>query len=145
MNVLRDLFGPGTWGTGGNLVAWVLCGAVAAVGTYLLRNRIGPALSRFWKKHHGEPATAAHVQAAVADAVARMQKQTTESHAALLRSLDRRNQEVLDRVDTQAEATKAHVAAVVAAIPVPPAPAAPVPSVPPPPSRSKRTAGASPG
>lgn len=29
--MIRDLFGPGTWGTGGNLVAWVLCGTVAAV------------------------------------------------------------------------------------------------------------------
>jgi len=24
-----DLFGPGTWGTGGNLVAWVICGTLA--------------------------------------------------------------------------------------------------------------------
>lgn len=31
MSILRDLFGPGTWGTGGNLVAWVLCGAVAGL------------------------------------------------------------------------------------------------------------------
>lgn len=31
MGIVRDLFGPGTWGTGGNLVAWVICGAVAAV------------------------------------------------------------------------------------------------------------------
>lgn len=30
MGIMRDLFGPGTWGTGGNLVAWVLCGALAA-------------------------------------------------------------------------------------------------------------------
>ena len=29
MGVVRDLFGPGTWGAGGNLVAWVLCGAMA--------------------------------------------------------------------------------------------------------------------
>lgn len=28
--IWTDLFGwPGTWGTGGNLVAWVLCGAIA--------------------------------------------------------------------------------------------------------------------
>lgn len=25
----RDLFGPGTWGTGGNMVAWVICGVLA--------------------------------------------------------------------------------------------------------------------
>jgi hypothetical protein len=28
MHILNDLFGPGTWGTGGNLVAWVICGAI---------------------------------------------------------------------------------------------------------------------
>ncbi len=28
--VFVDLFGwPGTWGTGGNMVAWVICGAIA--------------------------------------------------------------------------------------------------------------------
>ena len=26
--ILRDLFGPGTWGTGGNMVAWVICGFI---------------------------------------------------------------------------------------------------------------------
>lgn len=29
--VLRDLFGPGTWGTGGNLVAWIICGILAGL------------------------------------------------------------------------------------------------------------------
>lgn len=28
MNILTDLFGPGTWGTGGNMVAWVICGCI---------------------------------------------------------------------------------------------------------------------
>jgi len=28
MTILRDLFGPGTWGTGGNMVAWVICGVI---------------------------------------------------------------------------------------------------------------------
>jgi len=28
---LKDLFGPGTWGTGGNLVAWILCGLLAGL------------------------------------------------------------------------------------------------------------------
>ena len=28
MSIVRDLFGPGTWGTGGNMVAWVICGAI---------------------------------------------------------------------------------------------------------------------
>jgi hypothetical protein len=25
----EDLFGPGTWGSGGNMVAWVICGAIS--------------------------------------------------------------------------------------------------------------------
>ena len=28
MSVLRALFGSGTWGAGGNMVAWVLCGGL---------------------------------------------------------------------------------------------------------------------
>ena len=28
MHWLADLFGPGTWGTGGNMVAWVICGTL---------------------------------------------------------------------------------------------------------------------
>ena len=28
MSILRDLFGAGTWGTGGNMVAWVICGTL---------------------------------------------------------------------------------------------------------------------
>jgi hypothetical protein len=31
ITILRDLFGPGTWGTGGNMVAWVICGAIGGV------------------------------------------------------------------------------------------------------------------
>ena len=57
--ILRDLFGPGTWGTGGNLVAWALCGAVAAIGAYLLRDVIGRRLAAWFHRHyaghlHGE-------------------------------------------------------------------------------------------
>jgi hypothetical protein len=29
MSIVRVLFGAGTWGAGGNLVAWVLCGGLA--------------------------------------------------------------------------------------------------------------------
>jgi hypothetical protein len=28
VSILKDLFGPGTWGTGGNMVAWVICGCI---------------------------------------------------------------------------------------------------------------------
>ena len=51
--LVRDLFGPGTWGAGGNLVAWVLCGALSLAFAYLFRNRAGPALARWWHRHHG--------------------------------------------------------------------------------------------
>lgn len=54
ITLLRDLFGPGTWGAGGNLIAWVLCGAIGAGGAYLLRDRLGPRLARWFHRHHGE-------------------------------------------------------------------------------------------
>jgi len=28
VSILRTLFGAGTWGAGGNLVAWVICGTL---------------------------------------------------------------------------------------------------------------------
>ena len=28
LRILDDLFGPGTWGTGGNMVAWIICGCI---------------------------------------------------------------------------------------------------------------------
>lgn len=61
--ILRDLFGPGTWGTGGNLVAWALCGVVAAAAGYLLRHVIGRNVAEWWNKHSFEHRVAAHVEA----------------------------------------------------------------------------------
>lgn len=61
--ILLDLFGPGTWGTGGNLVAWVICGVIGAVTTYLLRHVIGKRLAAWWAKHHGPHAIAQHREA----------------------------------------------------------------------------------
>ena len=37
-HVLDLLFGPGTWGAGGNLVAWVICG-VPSTGFWLWHHR----------------------------------------------------------------------------------------------------------
>jgi Na+/melibiose symporter-like transporter len=34
----KTLFGPGTWGSGGNLVAWVICGGLAFGWTWLLQH-----------------------------------------------------------------------------------------------------------
>lgn len=65
-----DLFGPGTWGTGGNMVAWVICGTLTVTTTYLFRDRIGPACARWWRRHHGD-AHAIACQAAKDAAAAR--------------------------------------------------------------------------
>lgn len=61
--ILLDLFGAGTWGAGGNMVAWVLCGVLTAVGTYLLRHQIGRRVAAFWAVHHGPHAIEQHKQA----------------------------------------------------------------------------------
>jgi hypothetical protein len=52
VKVLDDLFGPGTWGTGGNLVAWVICGALGVGGAWLFRDKIGRNFARWFHKHH---------------------------------------------------------------------------------------------
>lgn len=82
MWLLRDLFGPGTWGTGGNLVAWVLCGAATAAGAYIFRDWLGPRLARWLHRHHGE-----HLRAELEQVESRLAK----------------------RLDQHAEALKAHV------------------------------------
>lgn len=63
MDVLRDLFGPGTWGTGGNLIAWVICGAIGAGAAYTLRHKIGKRLAAWWDFHHGPKAEKRHLNA----------------------------------------------------------------------------------
>lgn len=63
MTILNDLFGPGTWGTGGNMVAWVICGLMGGLATYLLRHEIGKHLAAWWAKHHGPHAIAQHREA----------------------------------------------------------------------------------
>jgi hypothetical protein len=62
-HVLWILFGPGTWGAGGNLAAWVMCGGLGFLGAYLLRERIGPPLAAWWARHHGPHAIAQHREA----------------------------------------------------------------------------------
>jgi hypothetical protein len=54
MGILTDLFGPGTWGAGGNLVAWVICGALGVTAAWLFRDRLGPVLAAWWHRHQGE-------------------------------------------------------------------------------------------
>ena len=61
--ILLTLFGPGTWGAGGNIVAWVICGALTAAGTWLARDRIGRRAAAWWDKHHGPHAVRRQRQA----------------------------------------------------------------------------------
>jgi hypothetical protein len=63
VGILRDLFGPGTWGTGGNVIAAVLLGALGALSAWLGRNKIGRALAAWWAVHHGPHAIAQHREA----------------------------------------------------------------------------------
>ena len=66
MSILAALFGAGTWGTGGNIVAAALLAAAA----WLLRDRIGRRLAAWWHTHRGEhlrAELAEHVRAAVAE------------------------------------------------------------------------------
>ena len=46
----NDLFGAGTWGTGGNMVAWVICGGIAFANVRA-RDKAAVLLA---KKHHAE-------------------------------------------------------------------------------------------
>jgi len=53
------LFGPGAWGTGGNLVAWVLCGVLA--GLWLRgKLRAQTALARLHHQQRTDQAQAHH-------------------------------------------------------------------------------------
>jgi hypothetical protein len=63
VSILRDLFGPGTWGTGGNLVAWILCGAVAA-GWLRAKLKAHEALARLHHQQAMDKADAARKIAA---------------------------------------------------------------------------------
>lgn len=64
MSIWNALFGwPGTWGAGGNLVAWVICGGLAAAW---LRAKL-KAHQALAKRHHDQvmaTADAAHKIAA---------------------------------------------------------------------------------
>jgi hypothetical protein len=96
--VLRDLFGPGTWGTGGNLVAWILCGVLAGLW---LRARM--------KAHH---------LAQLALAARHHRDKTTQAqshHEQLLGQAAEYQQQLLDQAHSHHQALKAHVAAVAGA------------------------------
>jgi hypothetical protein len=58
-----DLFGPGTWGAGGNLAAAPILAAVSLLAAYLGRHKIGRTLAAWWALHHGPHAIAQHREA----------------------------------------------------------------------------------
>ncbi len=61
--LLVTLFGPGTWGAGGNIAAAPILAACAGLAAYLGRHRIGKGLAAWWDKHHGPKAVERHKQA----------------------------------------------------------------------------------
>jgi hypothetical protein len=63
VTILRDLFGPGTWGVAGNIVAAVICGAIGAVAAWFGRHKITGRLAGLWDHHHGPRAVERHKQA----------------------------------------------------------------------------------
>lgn len=66
MSILSALFGPGAWGTGGNIIA----AALLTLAGWLLRDRLGRRLAAWWHAHRGEHLSAElaeHVRTAVAE------------------------------------------------------------------------------
>lgn len=90
MTILRDLFGPGTWGTGGNLVAAVLLGGLGVAFGYLFRDRIGPKLAAWWTRHasDGFGDELAALRRHVTDELAEHRKDLARAHDAIHRRLD---------------------------------------------------------
>jgi hypothetical protein len=63
MSILVDLFGPGTWGAGGNVVVDVGGMLIGGLVSYLARDHIGRKLAAWWAKHHGPHAVEQQKQA----------------------------------------------------------------------------------
>lgn len=84
MNILRDLFGPGTWGTGGNMVAWVICGAIGFGWLHAKEKARHLAKMAQAERHHTEQLA-----------------QATEQHNALRRLAEAHHQELKDHITAQ--------------------------------------------
>lgn len=74
--ILLALFGPGTWGTAGNLVAAVICAAFAAAWGWLFRHRI----RSWWARIHPHSEDLAEIRR-LAEAAHRIAADTYERHA----------------------------------------------------------------
>lgn len=77
--LLLTLFGPGTWGAGGNIAAAPILAACAALAAYLGRHRIGRVMSAWWGKHHPHRDELAEIRR-TAEAARRIAADTYEHH-----------------------------------------------------------------
>jgi hypothetical protein len=71
------LFGPGTWGTGGNMVAWVICGIISFTWLYS-KERAHHALKMAQSRAHHEESQA-RAQERHEEAMARAAEQHAEA------------------------------------------------------------------
>jgi hypothetical protein len=87
------LFGwPGTWGAGGNMVAWVICGVIS----------FGWLRAKMRAHHVAQLAQAARHQKELRD-------QAEAHHLELRRLAEKHHLQALDRLEAHHEALKAHV------------------------------------
>lgn len=54
LHLLRVLFGPGTWGAGGNMVAWVICGGLGFAWMHLKAEARHAEALALAARHHAE-------------------------------------------------------------------------------------------
>lgn len=100
LHLLWIAFGPATWGAGGNMLAWALCGGLAFAWLHAKEKARHLALKAQAERHHQELLAAA------------------QAHHNALRHLAVKHQaELLDRADAHHEALKAHVTAASKAAP----------------------------
>jgi hypothetical protein len=112
-----DLFGPGTWGTGGNMVAWILCGVSGGAWLWSkekARHLVSLAEAR---QHHAEA-----------------MQQSLMHHDEVMALSREHHAEMLGKTDLQSAEIKEHVSAAVAEAAATSAPAAPQVIVVPPPA-----------
>ena len=77
--IWRALFGPGTWGAGGNIVAAAILGVPGAALAWWKRDHIGRAFSAFWGRWHPHKDALAEIRA-TADAAHRIAADLYEHH-----------------------------------------------------------------
>lgn len=73
--ILLDLFGPGTWGAGGNIAAAPVLAVIGAVVTFAFWRP----LKAFWKRHHPHSADLAEIRQ-IAEKAHRIAADTYEHH-----------------------------------------------------------------